>query len=214
MTTATKVRLRFAKRGDLRLLSHHDLMRCLERMVRRAQIPLAMSQGFTPRPRIVFALALGLGIEGQSEIVDFELSHPEDPALVMRALARVSPPGFEWTDALPLPASAPPPLPVAAEYRLSVPVERREATRLALSLLLASTSFPVTRRRPKSDREQTIDLRSLVLDAELTDDGTLRARLRVSPGGSARPEELLASLALRDLLDHGAILVRTRVEIA
>ena len=37
MTTATKLRLRFAKRGDLRLVSHHDMMRCLERMVRRAQ---------------------------------------------------------------------------------------------------------------------------------------------------------------------------------
>ena len=36
MTTATKVRLRFGKRGDLRLVSHHDLMRCLERMLRRA----------------------------------------------------------------------------------------------------------------------------------------------------------------------------------
>ena len=40
MTTATKLRLRFAKRGDLRLASHHDMMRCLERMVRRAQLPM------------------------------------------------------------------------------------------------------------------------------------------------------------------------------
>ena len=76
MTTASKLRLRFAKRGNLRLVSHHDLMRCLERMVRRAQIPLALSQGFTPRPRIVFALPLALGIEGCSEVVDLELSAP------------------------------------------------------------------------------------------------------------------------------------------
>ena len=64
MTTATKLRLRFAKCGDLRLVSHHDIMRCLERMVRRAQIPLATSQGFNPRPKIVFALALGPGDRG------------------------------------------------------------------------------------------------------------------------------------------------------
>ena len=43
MTTATKVRLRFAKNGDLRLVSHHDLMRCLERMIRRAELPVAQS---------------------------------------------------------------------------------------------------------------------------------------------------------------------------
>src|SRR5271157_3319048 len=59
MTTSTKVRLRFAKQGDLRLVSHHDLLRCLERMLRRAQIPMASSQGFNPRPKITFALALG-----------------------------------------------------------------------------------------------------------------------------------------------------------
>ena len=51
MTTATKVRLRFAKCGDLRLVSHHDLLRCLERMLRRAQVPMAMSQGSTRAPR-------------------------------------------------------------------------------------------------------------------------------------------------------------------
>jgi radical SAM-linked protein len=214
MTTTTKVRLRFAKRGNLRLLSHHDMLRCLERMARRAEIPLAMSQGFTPRPRIVFALALGLGIEGQSEVVDLELSRPAEPSDVMLRLATVAPAGFEWKSALPLPATAPAPLPVAAEYRVDIPDERREATRSALRRLLDSTSFPITRRRPDSDRERTIDLRSFLLDAELTADGTLRARLRVSPSGSARPEELLASLGLRDLLDHGAFLVRTHVELA
>ena len=58
MVAATKVRLRFAKRGDLRLVSHHDLMRCLERMLRRANLPMAYSQGFNPRPKVVFSLAL------------------------------------------------------------------------------------------------------------------------------------------------------------
>ena len=49
-----------------------------------------------------------------------------------------------------------------------------------------------------------------MLDAELTDEGVLRARLKVSPDGSARPEELLEALGLRDLLDQGAVLVANR----
>ena len=65
----------------------------------------------------------------------------------------------------------------------------------------------MTRRRPDRERAQTIDLRPFVLDAELTDEGMLRARLKVSPDGSARPEELLEGLGLRDLLDQGAVLV-------
>src|SRR5262249_22809770 len=106
MTRATKVRLRFAKRGDLRLVSHHDIMRCLERMLRRAAIPMAVSQGFNPRPKITFALALGLGIEGRSEVVDLELSEAWEPSELLRCLRTVAPTGFDWKDASALPPNA------------------------------------------------------------------------------------------------------------
>ena len=59
-----KLRFRFAKTGTLRLLSHHDLMRCLERMLRRADLPFKSTAGFHPGPRVVFALSLPLGVVG------------------------------------------------------------------------------------------------------------------------------------------------------
>src|SRR5947209_18807362 len=102
MTRATKVRLRFAKRGDLRLVSHHDLLRCRERMLRRARVPMALTQGFNPRPKMTFALALGLGIEACREVVDLELSEPWDPCELLDRLRAVAPPGFGWLDAWPL----------------------------------------------------------------------------------------------------------------
>ena len=111
MTEVTKVRLRFAKCGDLRLVSHHDIMRCLERMLRRARIPIALTQGFNPRPKMTFALALGLGIEGRSEVVDLELSNRSNPPSCSSRLKRVAPAGFDWLDARPLPPDATPPRP-------------------------------------------------------------------------------------------------------
>ena len=213
MPTATKVRLRFAKRGNLRLVSHHDLMRCLERMVRRARIPLASSQGFSPRPKIVFALALGLGIEGLDEVVDLELTEPAEPAELVRRLTEVSPPGLDWTDGVAMPAGSPPPRPVAVEYGIQLPPERRAAARAAVESLLAAEQRFVTRRRPDRQREQSIDLRPFLLTAEVTDGGLLMARLAVGSDGSARPEELLESLGLRDLLELGGVLMRTRVEL-
>ncbi len=214
MTTATKLRLRFAKRDDLRLISHHDLMRCLERMLRRARIPLAHSQGFTPRPKIVFAMALGLGIEGQNEIVDIELLERGEPSDVLCRLAAAAPAGFHWLSAEVLPPGAPAPRPVALEYELKVPTQRHAQTAARLGCLLASASWPLVRRRPDREGEQTIDLRPFLLNVELTDDGVLRARLGVFNHGSARPEELLECLGLRDLLEQGAVLVRTKVELA
>ncbi len=213
MTTATKLRLRFSKRGDLRLVSHHDMMRCLERMARRAQLPLAQSQGFSPRPRIVFALALGLGIEGHDEIVDIELFEPRTPADVLGRLTAAAPRGLQWLGAEILPTGAPAPRPAALDYELRVPSDRRAETVVRLGSFLASTSWPLIRRRPDRGREQTIDVRPFLLSAQLTDEGVLRARLKVCPDGSARPEELLECLGLRDLLDQGAILVRTHLEL-
>lgn len=211
MTQAVKFRLRFAKRGDLRLASHHDLMRCLERLVRRAEIPIALSGGFSPRPRITFALALGLGIEGLAEVVDLELTEPIPPAELLKRLAAASPSGVEWLEALVLEASAPPPRPVWADYELPIPADRRPETATAIQSLLASASRVVTRRRPDRRREVELDLRPFLLDARLTEEGRLRARLKVTPEGSIRPEELLEVLELRDLLDAGAVL--TRVEV-
>jgi radical SAM-linked protein len=212
MTQPTKVRLRFAKRGDLRLVSHHDLMRCLERMLRRAQIPIALSQGFNPRPKITFALALGLGIESLCEVVDFELAEPLETTELLERLRAVAPPGFDWNDAHPLPQDARPPQPREAEYSFPVHDARRVAALAALQSLLASESWPLTRRRPQ--RESIFDLRPHLIGADLTAEGLLQFRLKVAPDGSARPEELLEALALRDLLDRGAVLTRTGLELS
>ncbi len=206
-----KVRLRFAKRGDLRLVSHHDLMRCLERMARRAELPVAQSQGFNPRPKIAFALALALGIEGHREVVELELTEPLEPAEVLRRLAAVSPPGLEWLDAE---ANAPgrPAQAEAVRFSLPIPADRRDDLRDRLADFLARPSWPYTRHRP--DRTTEIDLRPFVLEATLGPDEPLRFRLKMTPGGSARPEELIDALGLRDLLGQGAVLARTEMELA
>jgi hypothetical protein len=74
-----KYRLRFRKDGDLRLVSHHDLMHVMERMLRRAEIPIAHTQGFHPQPRMVFALSLALGIAGANEVLELDLTEPLSP---------------------------------------------------------------------------------------------------------------------------------------
>jgi len=212
MASASKVRLRFAKRGDLRLVSHHDLMRCLERTLRRAEIPIAHSQGFNPRPKVVFALALALGIEGRREVLDLELSQAMEPAEVLNRLAATAPPGLEFFEA----EAIPPGKAARAEavlYALPVPAERWDSLRAAIADLLGTDSRPYTRHRP--DRTVEIDLRPFVLGADLDDQGLLRLRLKMTPSGSsARPEEVVETLGLRDLLDTGTILARTDVELA
>ena len=93
--TRDKVRFRFRKDGALRLLSHHDLMRCFERMLRRAALPVRQSQGFHPKPRLIFALSLPLGVIGCEEVVELELDEILPPEEVRERLVRQAPPGME-----------------------------------------------------------------------------------------------------------------------
>lgn len=212
MSTPLKVRLRFAKRGDLRLVSHHDLMRCLERLLRRAGLPMAHSQGFNPRPKVVFPLPMGLGIEGRREVVELELTEPLEPVEVLDRLGAVAPDGLDFFEAEPGTAGKTAPRVIRADYALEIPEPERRAAAVAVEALRASPSWPYTRRRP--DRTIEIDLRPYLLDVSLDDDGTLRFGLRVDPAGSARPEEIVDTLDLKGLLNRGVVLVRTNVELA
>src|SRR5262249_37672755 len=93
-------RLRFAKVGRAAFLGHLDLVRLLSRSFRRADLPLAMTRGFSPKPRISFGPALGLGVPSLGELMDIDLEHalPRgelSPDEVRAWLAGVCPPGIE-----------------------------------------------------------------------------------------------------------------------
>lgn len=212
MTTTTKIRLRFAKHGDLRLVSHHDLLRCMERLLRRAEVPVAHSQGFNPRPKIVFALALALGIEGRREVLELDLIEPVAADEVLRRLCAAAPPGLEFVAAEAV-APGRSAHAGAVEYRLDVPADRRDAARAALAGFLASPDWPYIRHRPDRGRDVPIDLRPFLLDAELDEAGALWFRMSINPNGSARPEEVIEALGLRDLLGQGSILIRSEMEL-
>lgn len=80
MTERIKLRIRFSKVGKIRWTSHRDLARMWERAFRRVQLPLAYSEGFSPRPKVSFGLALPTGHESVAEYLDVELTGLDGPA--------------------------------------------------------------------------------------------------------------------------------------
>jgi radical SAM-linked protein len=84
--TVQKLRLRYAKRGRLRFASHRDLARTLERALRRAQVPMAFSAGFSPHPKISYLGAAPTGAASEAEYVEIGLSVRCDPEAVRAAL--------------------------------------------------------------------------------------------------------------------------------
>ena len=176
-----RLRLRFAKRGDLRLVSHHDLMRCLERTIRRADLPMAQSQGFNPRPKVSFPSALALGIEGRREVLELELAEPLGPEEVLRRLAEATPPGLDFFEAAPTVANRAAQV-VAVDYLVNLPPDRRSAAAIAVAETAGPNRLPLhpSQARPRRpDRPPTVRPRRLG-----------RTRRRPAPAAEGRSRRL------------------------
>src|SRR3954464_13341272 len=74
----TTIRIRFSKLGKIRFTSHRDVARIWERALRRASVPVAYTQGFSPHPKLSFGLALSTGHESLGEYLDVDLAEPVD----------------------------------------------------------------------------------------------------------------------------------------
>ena len=183
-------------------------MRCLERLFRRAGLALAMSQGFHPKPRVTFPLALAVGIEGKDEVMEFELTETPAAGELLRRLAPQAPPGLVFRSVEVLPPGSRKARPRSAEYEALIPVARRDGLDERIGRLWAASSWPW--QRPA--RDAVIDLRA-DLEALSLAEGRLHMRLRSGPEARTGPRDVLAALDLADLEQQGAALIRTTVEL-
>ena len=102
-TSPVVIRLRFEKTGDFAFLSHHDLLRFLTRMCRRADLKVRMAGEFRPTSQISCPSPLPLGLEGLSEVVELEVLGKESPENLLETLRRFCPSGLRLTAAKALP---------------------------------------------------------------------------------------------------------------
>ena len=85
-------RITFSKTGSLSFISHLDFNHSFIRILKRAGLPLRYSEGFNPRPKIVFGLPLSVGMEGLNELVDISLTEELSNEDVEKRLKEAMPP--------------------------------------------------------------------------------------------------------------------------
>ncbi len=175
-------RFRFRKESDLRWISHRDLVRTWERLCRRAELVLRMSEGFHPKPKMSFPSALALGIEGLDEVMEMELVTPLDPEKLRQRLNALAPAGLTITQAEALSFPARKARVWAMRYQFPVPHERRQQVEQALEQLRASSTLLMER----ADRQQPIDIKANLVSVALGDDAVCFC-LRATDRASARP---------------------------
>ncbi len=207
------IRIRFRRSGPAEYLAHLDMMRLFERALRRAGIPLAYSQGFNPRPHLVFALPLGVGVQAEADIVDIETAKPVPPGDLAVQLDRCLPDGVSVRGAeavIPDRKSVMGRV-VRAAYRI-----RASGIAAAAESLMDCAELPVE-KTGKSGRRM-LDAHPLILSA--TPSGPDEAVFLVKAGSAEnlRPDLLLEAMVryagLDPLKAANAEIIRERIELS
>ncbi len=156
------IRFRFRKGPEVQFLSHLDLVRTMERALRRADLPMAYSGGFTARPIMSYGYALPVGVSSEAEYGDFEFTKNLDPLEFMTLYNAHLPEGFEVLDAQCLPVGSPSLMNEinAASWRICLPSTSVSQMDERLQWLQNVDSFIVRRQTKRGIRE--LDVRSFL----------------------------------------------------
>jgi radical SAM family uncharacterized protein/radical SAM-linked protein len=167
---AQRIRVWFGKIGEIALVSHLDLVRLFDRVVRRAAIPISFTGGFHPGPRISIANALSLGATSSGEIVDFELTKVIDLETFKQQLSGQLPadlPVYQ-VEEIPLNAPAATRLLEKAEYLLTFNSEGIDCQQWQNWLEAIKQATVMEREKTtKSGKKVTINLREQLYELEL-----------------------------------------------
>ncbi|MHC5902713.1 TIGR03936 family radical SAM-associated protein [Streptomyces sp. S6] len=203
-----RIRLRYTKRGRLRFTSHRDFQRAFERALRRAEVPMAYSAGFTPHPKVSYANAAPTGTGSEAEYLEIALTAARDPRKLRELLDESLPDGLDIVDAVEAKTSGLADRLTASVWELRLAGVDPEAAGEAVDAFNAAELVEVQRATKNGVRN--FDARAAVVHLETTQSETadrptdqpcaiLRLVVRhVTP--AVRPDDVLSGLrAVADL---------------
>lgn len=208
-----KVRIRFSKQGPVKYIGHLDLMRFFQKLMRRAQIPIAYSNGMSRHQIMSFALPLGIGDESLSEYADIELTESVNSTEALRRLNENSAEGIELLSFRELPEKTVNAMASvwAADYDISFRKPLCHDLSASFHAFLASDVIMTCKKTKKG--EQMLDLKPLIFAAKISMDHIL---LRVKCGSvdHVKPELVMQAFCeyLQSPFDAFNLLVK-RVDL-
>jgi radical SAM-linked protein len=176
------LRVRYAKRGRMRFASHRDIARALERALRRAEVPVAFSAGFTPHPKISYTGAAPTGVASEAEYFELTLAEPRDPGQVRARLDAAMPDGLDVVEVVGASPGGLADRLEASEWQVDMLGVAPDDAEQAVAAFLAADAVEVERLTKKGRRR--FDARAAVL------------RMRVDGRGTTEQDETYAILRM------------------
>ena len=186
-----KIRIKFTKTGSIRYIGHLDVMRYFQKLNRRANIDVKYSAGFSPHQIMSFAAPLGVGLESLGEYVDIEVNSTMSSKEAIDALNAASVDGITVTGYVRLDDNVANAMScvAAADYKVRIKDNYKPSTdniKEAFENFLNQQSIVVEKATKKSVME--VDLRPLIFDAYIDDNGDFFMKLSTGSAQNLKPE--------------------------
>ncbi len=187
------IQVRFTKHGQSRFLSHRELMTTIQRAVRRGNIPVKMSEGFNPRPRISFPTALSLGVESNDEVIYMALYEWITPNEIIRRFQEQLPSGIEITNVEPILSNV---LPRVEEVEYHIIFNSQEDIPDESQIARFMGQEKVFIQRTRKEKVQLKDVKKFITKISKLNDKTMFLGVKFTTEGSVSPEEVFESFGV------------------
>ncbi len=183
-----KYRIKFSKYGSIIFIGHLDMMRYFQKAIRRAEIPIAYSTGFSPHQIMSFAAPLGVGLYSNGEYLDIELTQEVSTADMKEALNRTMAEGVEILSVKALPKNAENAMASVAAAGYFIQIRKGHEADLVFGEgfddFMAQSSIPYEKETKKS--RKLLDLKEGIYDYEVKEDG-IYLLVNASSSGNIKP---------------------------
>lgn len=189
-----KVRIKFRKFGAMKFIGHLDIMRYFQKSMRRANIPIAFTQGYSPHMIMSFANPLGVGLTSEGEYFDIELIESIDSQSAIHQLNAVMVEGMEIVSFVELPDGQKTGMSIvtAADYYvLPVGCNFDETFETGLNKFAAKTHINIVKKTKKSERE--VDIRPMIYKIRM-DDNKIFMQVATGSVENLKPELVMDSI--------------------
>ncbi len=181
--------------GDIRFLSHRDMIRLFERALVRATLPVRYTEGFNPHARLSILLPRPVAIASDEEAIVIEFSEPIDGKNVAKKLSEAAPGGIDVFNARRLECGERP-RPRLARYRLELAEHADETVHAQISEILKSEVVVVQRKHPSTGQVRSVDIRPSIVDLQVDRGRAIEFALCPTSNVTAKPAEIASLMGL------------------
>ncbi len=186
--------IRFKKQGFQKYISHRDMLRVFTRAMRRAGLPVALSQGFNPHLLISFSPPIELGVASEAEYLSLNLHTEMAVAEIIRTLNRTLPIGLELVEGMAIPTKVTNLMAWIESSRYLVTVDHVPNLDQILKSIEEATAIVRQRRSKRAVRD--VDIRPWIHDLAICNDNTFLVQLQTGQNGNLKISQFMSLFAL------------------